>query len=189
MKGLIKMETKKKLMDSAFDLFAKHGTSFSLTGVAENVGIKKASIYAHFESKDMLINTVIENEIDKYFFEINQENDDLKKIFFGVLNYYNDSQTKLLFWKRLLLFPPESIETALLEKIHFMSEKRYEIIKQLILKGIKSGIIKKDSEEEICLMFFSIIHGLLSSILIYHPQDIKEHFDNIWDKFWNSIKN
>ena len=183
------METKKKIMDSAFDLFAKHGTSFSLTEVAENVGIKKASIYAHFENKDMLINKIIENEIDNYFFEINQENNDLKKIFFGVLNYYNDSQTKLLFWKRLLLFPPESINQALLEKIHFMSEKRYEIVKQLILNGIKSGIIKKDSEEEISLMFFSLIHGLLSSILIYHPQDIKKHFDNIWYKFYNSINN
>lgn len=183
------METKRKIMSSSFELFAKHGDSFSLTEVAEDVGIKKASIYAHFENKDMLINKVIENEIEKYFFEINQEKDDLKNIFFGVLNYYNDSQTKLLFWKRLLLFPPQSIDADLLEKIHLMSKKRYEVVGKLISKGIKSGVIKKDSEEEINLMFFSLIHGLLSSILIYHPKDIKEHFDNIWHKFWDSITN
>jgi AcrR family transcriptional regulator len=183
------METKIKIMNSTFELFSKNGTGFSLTEVAEDVGIKKASIYAHFENKDMLINKVIENEIEKYFFEINQEKDDLKRIFFGVLNYYNDSQTKLLFWKRLLLFPPESIDADLLEKIRFMSERRYEIVGKLISKEIKSGIIKKDSTEEINLMFFSLIHGLLSSILIYQPQDIKEHFYNIWYKFWDSITN
>lgn len=183
------METKIKIMNSAFELFAKKGISFSLTEVAETVGIKKASIYAHFQNKDTLIHRVIENEMEKYFFEINQENDDLKRIFFGVLDYYNDSKIKLLFWKRLLLLPPEDINPDLLEKIDSMSEKRFEIVKKLILKGIKSGIIKDQPEEEISLMFFSLIHGLLSSIVIYHPQDVKQHFNNIWDNFWGSITN
>lgn len=174
-------------MSSAFELFSKQGSSFSLNEVAEAVGIKKASIYAHFENKEMLIHKVIENEMEKYFFEINQENDDLKRIFFGILDYFNNSQIKLLFWKRLLLFPPESIDSELLEKIHLMSKERYDVVRKLISNGIKAGIIKKASEEEISLMFFSLIHGLLSSVLIYHPKDIKQHFDNIWHNFWNSI--
>ena len=185
----MQLETKAKIMNSAFELFAKKGISFSLTEVASVVGIKKASIYAHFENKDMLVHKMIDDEIKKYFFEINQENDDLKRIFFGVLEYYNESQIKLLFWKRLLLLPPESIETELLEKIHFMSDERYEIVKNLVSKDIKTGIVKAHSEEEICLMFFSLIHGLLSSVLIYHPQDIKQHYNNIWNIFWNSITN
>lgn len=183
------METKNKIMSSAFKLLAKKGISFSLTEVAKEVGIKKASIYAHFENKDMLISAVIDQEMKKYFFEINQENDDLKKIFFGVLDYYNLTNTKLLFWKRLLLLPPDSIDSGLLDKIQFMSNERYSIVKNLILKDIKLGTIKTHSEEEICLMFFSLIHGLLSSVLIYHPQDIKQYYSNIWDMFWNSIAN
>lgn len=183
------METKNKIMNSAFELLSKKGISFSLTEVAEEVGIKKASIYAHFENKDMLLYDVINQEIKKYFFEINQENDDLKKIFFDVLDYYNISQTKLLFWKRLILLPPDSINSELLNKIQLMSDERYEIVKSLIIKDIKSGIIKTHSEEEICLMFFSLIHGLLSSILIYHLQDVKQHYNNIWNIFWNSITN
>ena len=174
-------------MNLAFELFARKGISFTLSEVANEVGIKKASIYAHFENKEKLISTVIDDEIEKYFFEINQENDDLKKIFFGVLHYYNDSQTKLLFWKRLLLLPPESLSPDLQKKINSMSEKRYEIVKNLISRDMKSGILKTGSEEEVTLMFFSLIHGLLSSVLIYHPQDIKMHYDNIWNSFWNSI--
>lgn len=182
------METKNKIMKSAFELLAMKGISFSLTEVAKEVGIKKASIYAHFENKDMLVYEVVDQEMIKYFFEINQEKDDLKKIFFGVLDYYETSQTKLLFWKRLLLLPPKSIDSNLLNKIQLMSEERYVIVRNLILRDIKLGILKKNSEEEICLMFFSLIHGLLSSVLIYHPQDIKQHYNNIWNIFWNSIR-
>lgn len=181
------METRKKIMVSAFALLAKQGIGFSLTDVAKEVGIKKASIYAHFESKEMLIYEVVDQEMKKYFFEINQEKDDLKKIFFGVLEYYDTSQTKLLFWKRLLLLPPKSIDSNLLNNIQLMSDERYLIVKNLILRDIKFGILKKHSEEEICLMFFSLIHGLLSSVLIYHPQNIRKQYDNIWNIFWNSI--
>lgn len=181
------METKRKIMSSAFTLFATKGISFSLSEVAKEVGIKKASIYAHFENKDKLLHDVIEQEMKYYFFEINQENDDLKKIFFGVLDYYNDSQIKLLFWKRLLLLPPESIEPELLDKIHLMSEERYNIVKSLVNRERSAGVIKVESDEEVALLFFSLIHGLLSSVLIYHPQEIKQHYNNMWNIFWKGL--
>ena len=182
------METRKKIMSSAFELFAKKGISFSLTEVASEVGIKKASIYAHFQSKEMLLREVIDKELKEYFFEINQENDNLEKIFYGVLDYYNNSQTKLLFWKRLLLLPPEAIEDSILDKVHKLSEDRFQIVKELIVSESKKGRIKTNCDEAFCLMFFSLIHGLLSSELIYHPYNIREHYDIIWNQFWLSIK-
>ena len=183
------METKMNIIDSTFKLFAQKGISFTLTEVANEVGIKKASIYAHFESKETLLIEIIEKEIKEYFFEINQENDNLKKIFYGVLNYYNSSHIKLLFWKRLLLLPPETIENSIIERVHKLSDDRFQIVKELIIAEIKKGNIIDESEESICLMFFSLIHGLLSSELIYHPYNIRDHYDIIWNQFWNSIKN
>ena len=53
------METKGRIIDSAFVLFAKKGIRFSLSEVAKEVGIKKASIYAHFDSKEMLMKEII----------------------------------------------------------------------------------------------------------------------------------
>lgn len=183
------METKRKIIESAFELFAKKGISFTLTEVAESVGIKKASIYAHYDSKELLLTETIEKEIKEYFFEINQENDDLKKIFYGVLNYFNGSQFKLLFWKRLLLLPPESLEESIIKRVHQLSEDRFQVVQRLIIMEIDKGNIIQDSPESICLMFFSLIHGLLSSELIYHPYIITDHYDKIWHRFWHSIKN
>ena len=182
------METKKKIKNSAFKLFAKKGISFTLTEVANEVGIKKASIYAHFESKEILLKEIIEQEIKEYFFEINQENDNLKKIFYGVLNYYNNSHVKLLFWKRLLILPPESIDNSIIERVHKLSEDRFQIVKKLIIAEAEKGNIIENSEESICFMFFSLIHGLLSSELIFHPYNIREHYEKIWDQFWRGIK-
>jgi hypothetical protein len=136
----------------------------------------------------LLIET-IEKEIKEYFFEINQENDDLKKIFYGVLSYFNSSHIKLLFWKRLLLLPPEAIEDSIIERVHQLSEDRFQVVQQLITAEIEKGNIIQDSAESICLMFFSLIHGLLSSELIYHPYIITDHYDKIWNQFWHSIKN
>lgn len=183
------METKRKIIDTAFELFAEKGTEFSLNQVGEIVGIRKASIYAHFQNKDMLLREVIEEEIGLYFFEINQENDDLEKIFFSVLEYYHESKSKLLFWKRLLLLPPETIEADLTDRIQRMSERRYELVKHLVEKGIQRGYYKGESSDEIALMFFSLLHGLLSSVLIYHPQDIGQHYSGIWNLFKSSITN
>lgn len=181
------METKKKIMDTAFALFARDGTAFSLSEIAELVGIKKASIYAHFENKEMLIRAIVEQEMEKYYFELNSENEDLKKIFFGVLDYYETSMTKLLFWKRLLLLPPHDLDAALLHKLHSHASSRYDTVMELVNDNIRAGVIKRKDSEEVCLMFFSLINGLLSSVLIYHPENVRKHYENIWSNYWISI--
>jgi len=178
-----------KIMDSAFELFAKKGISFTLSEVAMQVGIKKASIYSHFDSKENLIKEVINQEIKAYFFEINQENDDLKRIFYGFLDYYNNSNIKLLFWKRIILLPPESIDKEIVDRVNELSEDRFQIVKNLIISETNKGVIKPNEETATCLMFFSLIHGLLSSELIYNPYNIREYYDIIWNQFWDSIKN
>ena len=50
------MNTKKKIFDVALDLFSKKGyDSVSLREIAEEVGIKKSSIYSHYSSKEAIL--------------------------------------------------------------------------------------------------------------------------------------
>lgn len=181
------METKKKLMDSAFRLFADKGNEFSLNEVASEVGIQKASIYAHFISKEDLIYAVINQEINAYFFEINETCQDLKTIFFMILNYYNKSILKLYFWKRLLLFPPKAFEETLIVKIDTLSEQRFKIIKEVILSNMDSGIIRRQDVDAVAISYFAMIHGTLSSIIIYPSENISTHYEQIWQNFWKGI--
>ena len=182
------METKRRIMDSAFRLFAESGTEFSLHEVAREVGIRKASIYAHFNSKEDLLYAVINREIDAYFFEINEECRELKSIFFMILDYYDKSIAKLYFWKRLLLFPPKAFEDTLIAKTNSLSRPRDRIVIDIIQSDIPHGVISHQDAEAAALSYFSMIHGLLSSIIIYKPDDLTGHYESIWQIYWNGIK-
>ena len=181
------METKKRIMDSAFRLFSEKGTEFSLTEVAKEVGIQKASIYAHFASKEVLLYAVIDQEIYEYFFEINEQSRDLKSIFYMILDYYNKSKSKLYFWKRLLLFPPKAFETTLIQKINVLSDQRYEIIKGIISLNMDQKLIKPQDAQTVAYSFLAMIHGLLSISIIYQSEDLTVHYENIWQNFWKGI--
>lgn len=181
------METKKKIMNSAFRLFSEKGTEFSLTEVANEVGIKKASIYAHFVSKEVLLYEVIDQEIYEYFFEIDEQSRDLKSTFYMILNYYNKSKSKRYFWKRLLLFPPAAFETTLVQKIDKLSEKRYKLVKDLIKSNMEEGIIRSQDPETVLYSFLAMIHGLVSISIIYESEELTINYDDIWQNFWNGI--
>ncbi|GAA0727236.1 TetR/AcrR family transcriptional regulator [Clostridium malenominatum] len=193
------MHTKEKLMKSAFQIFAKKGPEFSLSEVAKEVGIKKASIYAHFKSKDDLLHSVIEREIEEYFFKMNGEiqklsdNEEivekaLEKSFSIILDYY-DSSDKIYFWKRVFLLPPEGFEVELMDKINYLTNQRFYIIKNIILKGMKDGIIKSAPVDSVVLAFFSAIHGMLSSVAIYNEEDLLSNYKGIWEIYWRGIRN
>ena len=181
------METKKKIMDSAFRLFAEKGNEFSLTEVAKEVGIQKPSIYAHFASKDVLLYAVIDREIEAYFFEINEHDRDLKSIFFMILEYYNKPRSKLYFWKRLLLFPPEVFEKTLVPKIETLSKERFEIIIEIIRTNMDKGSIRCQDAQTVAYSFLALIHGLLSTSIIYHSEDLTLYYEDIWQNFWKGI--
>ena len=55
------MNTKEKIFDVALDLFSKKGyDSVSLREIAEEVGIKKSSIYSHYSSKEAILMDIFE---------------------------------------------------------------------------------------------------------------------------------
>ena len=65
------MNTKEKIFDVSLDLFSKKGyDSVSLREIADEVGIKKSSIYSHYPSKEAILMDIFEYFTD--FFEYNE---------------------------------------------------------------------------------------------------------------------
>lgn len=53
--------TKEKIFEAAIDLFAQKGfDATSMREIAETVGIKKASMYSHYKSKDEILEKIVE---------------------------------------------------------------------------------------------------------------------------------
>ena len=168
-------------------MFAEKGTSFSISEISKEVGIQKASFYAHFSSKENLLFEIIDKEIDNYFFEVKEDDRDLEKIYFSMLNYYEGAETKLYLWKRLLLFPPQIFETTLVRKIERLSLERVEIIKDIFKKYIDEERIPQQNIENSTISFLALIHGLLSSKIIYNFRNKDDEYKYIWKDYWRGI--
>lgn len=64
------MNTKEKIFDVALDLFSKKGyDSVSLREIAEEVGIKKSSIYSHYPSKKAILISIFEYFTDLFEYD------------------------------------------------------------------------------------------------------------------------
>ena len=72
------MNTKEKIFDVSLDLFSKKGyDSVSLREIAEEVGIKKSSIYSHYPSKEAILMDIFEYLTDLFKYNELLNNQDL----------------------------------------------------------------------------------------------------------------
>ena len=59
--------TKQEILEAALELFSVHGfEATSISQIASAVGIRKASLYSHFESKQAILDALVEDVLDQY---------------------------------------------------------------------------------------------------------------------------
>lgn len=63
----VKGNTKQEILDAALELFSVQGyEATSISQLAEAVGIRKASLYSHFENKQAILDALIEETLKQY---------------------------------------------------------------------------------------------------------------------------
>ena len=59
--------TKQEILDAALELFSVQGfEATSISQIANAVGIRKASLYSHFESKQAILDALVKDVLDQY---------------------------------------------------------------------------------------------------------------------------
>ena len=59
--------TKQEILEAALDLFSVQGfEATSLSQIADAVGIRKASLYSHFENKQAILDALVKDVLDQY---------------------------------------------------------------------------------------------------------------------------
>ena len=63
----VKGSTKQKILEAALELFSVQGyEATSISQLAKAVGIRKASLYSHFENKQAILDALIQTTLEQY---------------------------------------------------------------------------------------------------------------------------
>ncbi|RIU90004.1 TetR/AcrR family transcriptional regulator [Oceanobacillus picturae] len=184
------------IKEAALGLFALHGyEGTSLAQIAEQVGMKKQSIYSHFKGKDELFLAIVndtfqievareKNYLDEHFTE--PLKDCLLKSLRGYVDRYQ-YDSRLKFWLRVSFFPP----AHLYEQINKYSYSYIDKVDSFYLERFKKASLEREMEyisPETATMAYSALADSISVELVYSGVERTEKkLSAAWEVFWRGI--
>lgn len=190
------MTNKQRILNETYLLFAEYGEHFSLTQVANALGIKKQSLYNYFDKKDDLVFEMLSGEITKYYDEMDElfeKNSYLpvkKQIYHLGLSHICVNRDKNRVKARKALSSIMDDDYILTIKNNIIEqETRYEaILLQLLEQAADAGLIEGHDLEFMVCIFFTFVRGVIAGVMTSNPYDSRDEFyDKFFEKVWCMI--
>lgn len=188
--------TKKRIFEAAIDLFAQKGfNATSMREIAENVGIKKASMYSHYKSKDEIIDCAFQyfkkelvkmrppevrnlEKIDEITPEIFRQRVNL------TLNLFKDPKMEKIF--RILLNEQFMDERAKIIVLQYLIREPYFFSKEVLEIMVNKGIISKiDSDIKAMEFQYTIFSLFLEYLLLKSDNSDTSKIEELIEKHLN----
>ncbi|MEJ8553519.1 TetR/AcrR family transcriptional regulator [Tepidibacter sp. Z1-5] len=192
------MMTAKKIKQSALELISQRGYSdTTLSLIAERVGIKKPSIYSHFESKEDIFFCILEDETKNLKKYIESILDDIKEseldeslylIIYKFANYFNKNKILAKFWNIVMYFPPYSLEKEFKSEFNLVKDKIYQHIYINFKEKHKNEKFDEEEMKNIIYSYELILRGILTMI-IYDNDFNMEKIKPLCIIYFNGIRN
>lgn len=187
----------KEIKDAALKYFTIHGyEGASLSLIAEEVGMKKQSIYAHFKGKDDLFLQVLrdakETELSsklQYFSKIDSQNPE--KDLYGFLQLVIDlfqKNEQLKFWLRMSFFPPAHLVEAIGKEVIDIEEKVQAILESKFQDWIDAKGIVGDTAKTPTLAFLGVVDSIMLELVYGNDEKrLKDKLEASWTVFWRGV--
>ncbi len=186
-----------EIKDAALKYFTIHGyEGASLSQIAEEVGMKKQSIYAHFKGKDDLFLQVLrdakETELSsklQYFSKVDSKNPE--KDLYGFLQLVIDLFQKnehIKFWLRMSFFPPAHLEKEIGQEVIDIEEKVQAILECKFHDWIDAKLIVEDEAITPTYAFLGVVDSILLELVYGNDEKrLKDKLTASWKVFWRGI--
>ncbi|MGC0150409.1 TetR/AcrR family transcriptional regulator [Peribacillus castrilensis] len=186
-----------EIKDAALKYFTIHGyEGASLSQIAEEVGMKKQSIYAHFKGKDDLFLQVLrdakETELSsklQYFSKVDSKNPE--KDLYGFLQLVIDLFQKnehIKFWLRMSFFPPAHLEKEIGQEVIDIEEKVQAILECKFHDWIDAKLIVEDEAITPTYSFLGVVDSILLELVYGNDEKrLKDKLTASWKVFWRGI--
>ena len=202
------METKVRIMETAFKLFLKKGfADVSLNEIIRESDITTGGFYYHFSSKDNLLVEVINKYIFNYFSSTIEQMKECKgtpkeKLKTVILLLVGDDS--VINETTQLCESAEKIDYRTLHLLLFEGVQKYEIISEhytefyynlvefienVVKDGIAQGVIKEDIDtKEVSLTIETLMVGTVLMWIGMPKISLQKRMESNMDQIWNSIK-
>lgn len=182
--------TRATILAEARTIFARQGyAETSLREIAEAVGIKTPSLYAHFSSKEALYEEVyaeVAIEHTGFFDDLAHGSGELeplarlRHLLGGIEAYYRDRPDLAEFSLRAAVteYGPSGQQ---LRVIFLDSESKLaEAVRRTYEDGVASGSFADGDAEGFIALVFVVMDGLFLQLTHYAPDVYRERFDQAW---------
>lgn len=163
------LSLKKQITEAARNVLLSEGyRNFSLRKIAREIDVSATSIYLHFESKDDLVHTLMEQSIERLNYQLQQvitEADSpiakLEALAYKyarfALRYQREYQIiHLTSSDEMTPYPKEKFRKA---------RKGYEIVSDVLQEGVNAGLIAEEKPRMAAYTFWAQLHGVMSVVL------------------------
>lgn len=153
-----KSNTKQEILETALDLFSVNGyEATSVSQIADAVGIRKASLYSHFASKQEILESIIAQVLEQYnkhsiFVNVNWDNEAFAE---AEKNLSAEEAEQLVFTQVRYILHDPLVSKA--RKLLTIEQFRNTRMAELQTKQNYADVVKYFT----CLMRFFIRHGKL----------------------------
>lgn len=182
--------TKAQILAEARKVFARKGyAEASLREIAEAVGIKTPSLYAHFPNKEALYEAVYaEVTVDhtEFFDELVRASSKLgplprlHHLLNGIETYYRDRSELAEFSLRAAIAEGGS-SGARLREIFLASESNLAVaVRQAYDEGVAAGVFTPGMADGFTALVFVIMDGLFLQLTHYSPDTYRMRFEGAW---------
>jgi AcrR family transcriptional regulator len=189
--------TSNRIKEVALNHFTVNGyEGTSMAQIAEDVGIKKQSIYTHFKGKDELFLQVCRDvSADEFQFVINymenNKNRPIEQFLFDFIVLYKEryeTNDFTKFWLRISFFPPAHLYEQVMKFVYDYLDKLEELLVTLFEKAMFEGEINSSiGANRATTAFLGVLDGIFVEMLYGGPERLTKRLDASWHLYWRGL--
>lgn len=163
------VKLKDRILETTRELLLRDGyRNLSLRKIARKIGVSATSIYLHFESKDDLIHTLMEQAIDRLNDQLeekaNLEKDPIQKLEDLAHVYVRFALDNPREYQIIFLFSSDEITRYPVQKFR-KARRGYELVNSVLEEGVRQGLIDEEQPRLAAYTFWAQLHGVMSVVL------------------------
>ncbi|HEX6981776.1 MAG TPA: TetR/AcrR family transcriptional regulator [Balneolaceae bacterium] len=160
---------KQKIITAARQVLLSDGyRNFSLRKVARKIEVSATSIYLHFENKDDLVHTLIDEAIQRLNKQLKQSVQPSVDPIKNLNSLANEYVSFAFKYPReyQIIYLISSDEMSRYPKAKFRkARKGYEMVTSVLEEGVKAGLIEEEHPRLAAYIFWAQLHGVMSVVL------------------------